>query len=206
MKTLTKKQAGYGYGMNQQYCYPQSGWPYTSSYPPYAPFTFPAFNATYSGEPPHLMYYPPSMLNPQMFSNAYSPLSLIAAAAAPNMLPGQWSAPNCPNALTAQAAMAAEHNSRLAATPNAPAYMVGTTPADIHAQNAVFAQQYGTNGVQPTTLAPYKPGEPVQFWCRELDGGWTLRGYSEICLGDVSPGHWEKHAVSGYFFWVRQPV
>jgi len=56
----------------------------------------------------------------------------------------------------------------------------------------------------PTQLAPYKPANGQQFWCKELDGSWTLQSYTDILNGAVNPGRWEKHATSGYYYWVRQ--
>jgi hypothetical protein len=129
----------------------------------------------------------------------------------PCPVPGQpmvFAQPMCPQSMTAQAAAAAAANAALAQNPSGPAYFVGGTPTDIQAQQAIIAAQMTMQMSQPapTSLAPYKPSDGQQFWCKELDGAWTLRTYSDIALGDVSPGHWERHAVSGYFFWVRQAM
>ena len=55
---------------------------------------------------------------------------------------------------------------------------------------------------KPRQLAPYKPAAGQQFWCKELDGSWTLRTHSDIVMGELSPGHWEM-AKTGYHYWVR---
>lgn len=96
--------------------------------------------------------------------------------------------------------------------PQAPSYFVGQNPAELAMQQAYFAQMYpGMNAAQlaqwpkqpPTQLAPYKPADGQQFWCKETDGNWTLRTHEDIINGGVSPGHWERHQTSGYFYWVR---
>lgn len=83
---------------------------------------------------------------------------------------------------------------------NQPTYYFGATKAEVDAQNATIA--YNTGATVPTQMAPYKPAAGQQFWCKELDGSYTLRTNSDILKGDLSPGHWEM-AKSGYHFWVR---
>lgn len=86
---------------------------------------------------------------------------------------------------------------------------VGATQADIDRQNAILAAAYGMQPVpnvapgMPTQVVPYKPAATQQFWCKELDGSWTLREQREIMSGELNPGHWERHATSGYYYWVR---
>lgn len=119
----------------------------------------------------------------------------------PYMLP----MPTCPAAMSAQAATALATNAALAAMPSGPPYWVGAGPQDFSAQQAVIAQMMGYEvKPSPTQLAPYKPADGQQFWCKELDGSWTLRTHTDIVMGEVSPGHWERHTSSGYFYWVRQ--
>ena len=86
--------------------------------------------------------------------------------------------------------------------PTASYMFVGKTQAEMDIQNAILAGS-NANVVMPTQLAPYKPAATQQFWCKELDGSWTLREHKEVIMGELSPGHWEKHATSGYFYWVR---
>ncbi|ETI24484.1 hypothetical protein G647_03853 [Cladophialophora carrionii CBS 160.54] len=103
----------------------------------------------------------------------------------------------------AQAAAAVAANAALAAMPNAPAYFVGATAADIQAHNAILLANMQAAQQQPSQLVPFKPGQSPQFWCKELDSSWTLREYSDALKPDFPPGHWEKHATSGYHYYVR---
>lgn len=132
--------------------------------------------------------------------------------------PMAFPTPNCATTMTAQVAAAAAANAALASMPHAPGYFPGGTPAEIAAQQAMLAQMYGVGGSgmanwmsmfggprgPPTQLAPYKPADSQQFWCKETDGSWTLRTQGDIAAGEVAPGHWERHASSGYFYWVRE--
>lgn len=104
---------------------------------------------------------------------------------------------------SAQAAAAVAANAALQQMPNAPAFFVGTTTAEMQAQNAILAAHLAATQSQPTMLAPYKPGSSPQFWCKELDGSWTLREYADTLKGDFPPGHWERHGTSGYYYYVR---
>lgn len=106
----------------------------------------------------------------------------------------------------AQAAAAVAANAALAAMPNAPAYFVGATSAEGQAQNAILLanmQAAQAAQQQPSQLVPFKPGQSPQFWCKELDGSWTLREYNDALKPDFPTGHWEKHATSGYQYYVR---
>ncbi|EHY55193.1 hypothetical protein ABEF95_008118 [Exophiala dermatitidis] len=131
-----------------------------------------------------------------------------AAAPAPQAMPmpipmpapSPWAQPPGP----AQAAAAVAANAVLAQMPNAPAYFVGATAAEIQAQNAImYANLAASQQQPPSQLAPYKPGASPQFWCKELDGSWTLREYNDALKADFPAGHWEKHATSGYYYYVR---
>ena len=104
----------------------------------------------------------------------------------------------------AQAAAAIAANAALAAMPSAPSYFVGTTAAEIQAQNAILlANMQAAQQPPPSQLVPFKPGSSPQFWCKELDGSWTLREYNDALKADFPTGHWEKHATSGYHYYVR---
>ena len=105
--------------------------------------------------------------------------------------------------MTAQAAMAAAANASLAAMPQGPNYYVGGGMTDYAMQQAYLVTNMGLPKPPVTQLAPYKPADGQQFWCKEVDGSWTLRTHSDIINGDVSPGHWERHHTSGYYYWVR---
>jgi hypothetical protein len=105
----------------------------------------------------------------------------------------------CSNPYSYSAAQAAAA-AAAAATAKQPTYFYGATRAEIDAQNAAVAANTGVT--IPTQLAPYKPAAGQQFWCKELDNSWTLRTYSDIMSGELSPGHWEM-AKTGYHYWVR---
>ncbi|KAI1615788.1 hypothetical protein EDD36DRAFT_196875 [Exophiala viscosa] len=122
---------------------------------------------------------------------------------APNSIPYASYAPWTQTAAPAQAAAAVAANAALAQMPNAPAYFVGSTSAEIQAQNAIYMAHMAASQSQPTMLAPYKPGSSPQFWCKELDGSWTLREYGDTMKGDFPAGHWERHQTSGYYYYVR---
>ncbi|EXJ60665.1 hypothetical protein A1O7_04818 [Cladophialophora yegresii CBS 114405] len=162
-----------------------TGWPYTSS--GYTCYTLPTASA------PIIPSYSPY---------TYSPYATAAAATSyqvPFAAAPIWSQSPGP----AQAAAAVAANAALAAMPNAPAYFVGATAAEIQTQNAILLANMQAAQQQPSQLVPFKPGQSPQFWCKELDGSWTLREYSDALKPDFPAGHWEKHATSGYHYYVR---
>lgn len=203
-----------GYYYNGQ-CYQMPAAPSTNLFPPSSYYYQPS-TKSYSHDWPiysspgnfsfycvlptsHAQYYwntPPFHSG----TNSYSCMNYLAPSG-----PAMFPIPQCAAAMTAQAATAAATNATLAAQPQSPNYFVGN-PSDYATQQAMLAAYYGQVGVPkplPTQLAPYKPADGQQFWCKELDGSWTLRTHTDIVMGEVSPGHWERHATSGYFYWVR---
>lgn len=152
-----------------------SGWPYTCYPLSNTPAASP-FCATYGYSP----YY-----------------------TAPYQIPTATVAPWMQTSASAQAAAAVAANAALQQMPNAPAFFVGATTAEMQAQNTILAAHLAATQSQPTMLAPYKPGSSPQFWCKELDGSWTLREYADTLKGDFPPGHWERHGTSGYYYYVR---
>ena len=54
---------------------------------------------------------------------------------------------------------------------------------------------------KPRQLVPYKASAEEQFWCRELDGAYTLRTVTEI--QDLKPGYWEA-GKKGVPYYIRQ--
>ena len=226
-------QAQGGYYVNGQYLPASAGTTYSpSSYYHYQPSTstysynwsrpstsFPYFNWTQpSTAYSQINYLPKYYKNFQAFQALpqYSNYGLNPYSYLQYLVPGGPQAmpfPSCPGTLVSQAAAAAATNAALAAMPQAPSYFVGQTPAEVAMQQTYFAQTYpGMSMAQmaqwpkppPTQLAPYKPADGQQFWCKEMDGSWTLRTHSDIINGEVNPGHWERHQTSGYFYWVRQ--
>ncbi len=164
-----------------------TGWPYTSS--SYTCYPLPA-SAPTSSSPYNYAY-----------GYSYSP---YCAAPQQYQYQMQGASPWTSTSAAAQAAAAVAANAALAQMPNAPAYFVGATAAEIQAQNIVMAANIAAaQQQQPTQIAPYKPGSSPQFWCKELDGSWTLREYNDSLKSDFPPGHWERHATSGYYYYVR---
>lgn len=114
-----------------------------------------------------------------------------------------WAAAADPATMTYQAAQAAAANAALAAMPQAPSYYVGGGPTDFYAQQAYLIAQMGLAKPPADQLAPFKPIDGTGFWCKELDGTFTMRSHADIAAGDLSPGHWERSPTSGYYWWVR---
>lgn len=75
----------------------------------------------------------------------------------------------------------------------------GPTVAQVNARNAAIAAAVGAN--RPHALIPYKPADGQQWWCRELDGSYTLRTTNDI-MENLQPGEWHR-SVSGYPYFVR---
>lgn len=109
---------------------------------------------------------------------------------------------DCPATLLQQSQMAAATNAALAAMPQAPNYYA-SVGGDLASQQAYLMQQFGWAKPAPHTLYPYKPSDGQQFWVKETDGTWTLRSHTDIINGEVSPGQWQRHPTSGYFYFVR---
>ncbi|RMD41150.1 hypothetical protein DV735_g4008, partial [Chaetothyriales sp. CBS 134920] len=195
----------YNNGYSNAYCYGATnplatGWQLTSS-----PFsnTLPYLSVPSMG----LLSYPyPSAAsyNYTLWSNTYSPYS---ASSMPYACQAPAAAmPWCAQAAQAQASSCLAMNAALAAAPQAPYYFVGATPAEMQAQNSYIATNIMQMPQAPTQLVPFKPGTSQQFWVKELDGSWTLREYNDVIMGEIGPGHWERHATSGYFYYVRHPM
>ncbi|WEW56159.1 hypothetical protein PRK78_001594 [Emydomyces testavorans] len=78
----------------------------------------------------------------------------------------------------------------------------GATRAEIDAQNIAIAK--ATGATRPQSLVPYKPADGQQWWCRELDGSYTLRTTNDI-MENLQPGQW-IYSSTGFPYFVRQPV
>lgn len=77
-------------------------------------------------------------------------------------------------------------------------YWQGSTKAEVDMQNrAIHAAT-----AQPRQLVPYKVENDEQFWCRELDGSYTLRTMKDI-QDNLQPGVWQIGS-SGYAYFVRE--
>ncbi|KAL8673217.1 MAG: hypothetical protein Q9168_002369 [Polycauliona sp. 1 TL-2023] len=71
----------------------------------------------------------------------------------------------------------------------------GSTKAEVDAQNAALAQ--GVGAYKPMNMVPANPGAGQQFWCKELNGCYTLRTMTDI-ESMMCPEH--KRSTSGGTF------
>lgn len=55
---------------------------------------------------------------------------------------------------------------------------------------------------QPAQLIPQITAAPQQYYCRELNGSYTLRSTNEI-MEKLQPGYWTYANPGGYPYWVR---
>ncbi|TPX23888.1 hypothetical protein DIZ76_013231 [Coccidioides immitis] len=78
----------------------------------------------------------------------------------------------------------------------------GATRAEIDAQNIAIAK--ATGATRPQSLVPYKPAEGQQWWCREVDGTYTLRTTNDI-MENLQPGKW-IYSSTGFPYFVREPA
>lgn len=79
---------------------------------------------------------------------------------------------------------------------------IGATKAEVDAQNIAIAKEVGAT--KPSNLVPYKLVDGQQWWCRELDGSFTLRTTNDI-MDNLQPGHW-TYASGGYPYFIRAPA
>lgn len=102
--------------------------------------------------------------------------------------------------------------------PAPPIFWYGNTTAEVNAQNAAIA---ATKGVvpgasaasastaaaaaapsgKPSQLVPFKQEDEPQYWCRELEGDWTLRTVEEIDR-ECKLGFW-TYTNEGHPFYTR---
>ncbi|KAL9036122.1 MAG: hypothetical protein Q9214_006277 [Letrouitia sp. 1 TL-2023] len=74
----------------------------------------------------------------------------------------------------------------------------GATKDEIDQQNAAAARAHA-----PVPLVPANPSPSQQFWCRELDGSYTLRTMNDISTS-CQPGVWQQATETGYPYFVRK--
>jgi len=77
----------------------------------------------------------------------------------------------------------------------------GASKAQVDAENIAIAQKTGVT--KPVPLVPYKPSASQQWWCRELDGSYTLRNTNDI-MENLQPGFWQYAQPGGYPYFIRQ--
>jgi len=51
-------------------------------------------------------------------------------------------------------------------------------------------------------FVPDIPTPQTQYYCKELDGSYTLRSTNEI-MNSCQPGHWMKAAATGLPYFIR---
>lgn len=76
----------------------------------------------------------------------------------------------------------------------------GGTKAEVDAQNAAVAK--ATGATDTVRLIPEGSTASSQYYCRELDGSYTLRTTTEI-METLQPGYWQYANPGGYPYWVR---
>ena len=77
-------------------------------------------------------------------------------------------------------------------------YWYGSTKEEVDAQNHAVHKAHA----KPTPLVPYKPSNDQQYYCRELDGSYTLRTPTDV-MENLQPGYW-KYSEEGYPYFIRQ--
>lgn len=78
-------------------------------------------------------------------------------------------------------------------------YWQGATASQISAQNLATANATGVTN--PVQLTPHGTSPEQQFYCRELEGSWTLRTTNDI-MASCQPGRWQ-YAPGGYPYFER---
>ncbi len=77
----------------------------------------------------------------------------------------------------------------------------GATKAEVQRQDIAIAQASGSN--QPVNLVPHQATNSQMWWCRELDGSYTLRNTNTIQEA-LQPGYWAYAPRGGYPYFIRQ--
>ena len=91
------------------------------------------------------------------------------------------------------------HSSQPAAEPANFNYYQGLTSQQVNDRNIYRAQKHG--GFNPVQLVPQNASPDNEYFCRELDGTWTVRTVNTI-MNSLNPGQW-AYATTGYPYWVR---
>lgn len=91
------------------------------------------------------------------------------------------------------------HSSQPAAEPASFNYYQGLTSQQVNDRNIARAQNHG--GFNQVQLVPQNASPDNEYFCRELDGTWTVRTINTI-MNSLNPGQW-AYATTGYPYWVR---
>ena len=89
--------------------------------------------------------------------------------------------------------------SQPAAEPANVNYYQGLTSQQVHDRNISRAQSHG--GSNQPQLVPEQASPDNEYFCREVDGTWTVRTVNTI-MNSLTPGQW-AYATNGYPYWVR---
>lgn len=93
-------------------------------------------------------------------------------------------------------AFAGTHPAQMAPVPGVP----GGIPMPVAAAPAPGFASYGPQVQSPMVPFENKPGQ--QWWCREIDGSYTLRTINDL-MENCRPGEWKRHPQTGVPYWVR---
>lgn len=74
------------------------------------------------------------------------------------------------------------------------------TVTEVDQDNQAIAVREGAYDAHE--IAPKDPKPDQMFWCREVDGSWTLRTVFTI-ENDLRPGRWQVDAQRGYLVFIR---
>ncbi|KAF2753902.1 hypothetical protein EJ05DRAFT_541470 [Pseudovirgaria hyperparasitica] len=77
----------------------------------------------------------------------------------------------------------------------------GRTQEEVEYDNRVIATRSGA--YEAHDLQPSDPKPDQMFWCREIDGSWTLRTFFTISE-DLKPGKWKMDAARGSLVFIRE--
>lgn len=134
---------------------------------------------------------PPTYCQAQPYMSYTSPQYATAAPGYPSQPSSTW--PGYPYPTYAS-------GSGSTTLPDGTTLFLGKTKEEVQYENEIIADRTGAN--KPIQMAPFKPHKGQQFWCRELDGTWTLRNLNET-MDLLQPGKWETSA-SGHAVFIRQ--
>ena len=147
---------------------------------------------------PMLYTYYPILQSPAMY--AYIPVAAATTAASPaEAVPVAPIAAFDPTTYTYRPT-AAVAPKKPKGTFSDPYIWQGNSKNEIDRQNVVIAQNIGAAKQHP--LIPHNATNTQQWWCKELDGSFTLRSTNTI-MEELQPGFWSYAKNGGYPYWIR---
>ena len=91
------------------------------------------------------------------------------------------------------------HTSQPAAEPANRNIYQGLTSQQVQDRNITRAKNLG--GFDQVQLVPQNASPDNEYYCRELDGTYTVRTVNTI-MNTLTPGQW-AYASTGYPYWIR---